>query len=53
MEPSVKGVKGALKICTNGHGLLTKMAAIYGKKKTTTYKSFSRTKKALRLNLGL
>ena len=48
VEPAVKG---GLKIYTNGHSPLIKMAAmpIYGKKKIF----FFRTKKALRLNLGV
>ena len=50
VEPSVKG---GLKICSSGQGPLIKMAAmpIYGKKKLKI--SFSRTKKALQLNLGI
>ena len=45
VEPSVKG---GLKICTNGHGPLIKMAAM-----PINGKIFSRTKKALWLNLGI
>ena len=49
-EPSVDG---GLKICTNSHGLLIKRAAmpIYGKKLLNIF--FSRSKKALGLNLGI
>ena len=47
--------KEGLKICTNDHGLISKMAAmhIYGEKKKDFKIVFSRTKKALRLNLGI
>ena len=42
---------GGMKDCKNGHGLLTKMAAmpIYGKKRLKIF--FSRTEDALGLNL--
>ena len=50
MEPSVEGV---LLVCSNGSTPLNEMAAmsIYGKKHLKFF--FSRTKKALRLNLGM
>ena len=50
MEPSVKE---GLNIFTDGHGLLIKMAPmpIYGKEHFKSF--FSRTKKALRLKLGI
>ena len=52
VKPSIKG---GLKICSNGHGSLIKMAAkpIYNKKKKHLKIFFSRTKKALGLNLDI
>ena len=50
MEPSVKG---EFKICTNGHGPFIKMAAVPVWRKNTKKSFFSRTMKAVRLNLGI
>ena len=47
-------VDGVLTICSNGYALLDKKAAMpINDKKTHIKIFFSRTKKALRLNLGI